>query len=107
MGWKCSRCGKELTDFTVKITTTFEVLKISDENIMIPFNNVSDPTSEHLCADCFDEYANVINTLNKINNGLSRVNPTEAVDLVQYGFNKEGSAVSKIVVEEDVEYGNN
>lgn len=107
MAWRCSRCGKVLTDYIIKITTTFEVFKSAEEGIMVPFSNLSEPTSEMLCAQCFDDYAAVIDLLNRINNGKSAINPTEAVNMLQYGTETspyDCPSLPEVQVVEDVTY---
>ena len=101
MDWCCSRCGKELKDYIVKVTTSFEIFKVTDNGVFVPFNNVSDPTSEYLCADCFDEYSKCIDRLNHINGGLYTQDVTKIVDDIQYGFN---NTCSQVNIEEDVKY---
>lgn len=81
----CSRCGKELKDFYVNISTTFKVVELSEEGCSIPFSNISEPTQEYLCAECFNDYCNCIDSMNQKNNGMLVLNMVEVIDDVQYG----------------------
>lgn len=81
----CSRCGKELTDMYVRINTSFEVVKITEEGCHTPYSNLSEPTSEILCQDCFNDYCECLDSLNKMNDGVLVADMIQVIDDVQYG----------------------
>lgn len=81
----CSRCGRELDKMYIKITTSFEVVSITEEGCSVPYENVAEPTSEFLCLDCFNEYCDLIENLNKSNDGKLITDMVQVVDEVQYG----------------------
>lgn len=81
----CSRCGRELDKMYIKITTSFEVVSITEEGCSVPYENVAEPTSEFLCLDCFNEYCDLIENLNKSNDGKLIADMVQVVDEVQYG----------------------
>lgn len=115
----CSRCGKEIKDIYTKISTGFEVVSLTEEGCSVRYSNISEPTSEILCSDCFNEYCECIDSLNKKNNGLLIVDMVEVIDDVQYGCgrpdlnvefnhctdcNEEPNDIKKINLAEMVEY---
>lgn len=81
----CSRCGKEITDMYVRINTSFEVIKITEEGCHTPYSNLSEPTSEILCQDCFNDYCECLDSLNKMNDGVLVADMIQVIDDVQYG----------------------
>ena len=80
----CSRCGKKLEDIAIMIKSSITPLKIMEDGRMKPVDNISEPTCEYLCIDCFDEYANCLNTLNEAYSGKYVANMVDVVDDVQY-----------------------
>lgn len=81
----CSRCGKDIKDMYVKILTSFEVVSLTEEGCAVPYSNISEPTSETLCTECFNDYCNCLNSLNESNNGELLVDMIQVIDEVQYG----------------------
>lgn len=81
----CSRCGRDLDKVYIKITTSFEVVSITEEGCSVPYENISEPTSEFLCLDCFNEYCDLIERMNQSNEGKLIADMVQVVDDVQYG----------------------
>lgn len=81
---RCSRCGREIDNLIIKISTKYEILKNTDQGLISEYNNISEPTSEILCEKCFNMYCDCIDALNTtVENPLSDY--TTIVDDVQYG----------------------
>lgn len=80
----CSRCGKKLENIAIMIKSSVVLLKITEDGRFSPVDNVSEPTCEYLCEDCFNAYADCLNTLNEAYEGKYQMNPVEVVDDVQY-----------------------
>lgn len=85
MKYICSRCNKEIEDLMIKIETTYQVLKKADTGVLIPYNNLSEPTSELLCPECFDLYSKCMDQLNEEYEGSYIANMVEVIDDIQYG----------------------
>lgn len=84
MHYRCSRCGRQIEDLTIKITTHYEILKNTEEGSFSEFNNINEATSEYLCEDCFNLYCDCLNKMNE--NIITPVDiATEIVDDVVYG----------------------
>ena len=84
MKWRCSRCGKPLEGSLIQIKTQYVINEITEEGALIPYNNLSEPTSELVCQSCFDHYAEVINSLNNDYNNIYMSNMVEVIDDIQY-----------------------
>lgn len=85
MFWKCSRCGKDINDFFIKVTTKYEIIKLEESGLETAYNNISDDTSEYLCKECFDKYCDCLGSLNAEYEGKYLANMVEIIDDIQYG----------------------
>lgn len=85
MKLRCSRCGKILEDIIIKVDSSVTPMKIVDGCQLVPVDNVRETTSEHLCLDCFNAYANCINQLNQAYDGIYQASMVEVIDDIQYG----------------------
>lgn len=82
---RCSRCGNVIEKTVIRLENTIQVYKISETGVMVPFNNLAEPTSEILCPKCFDKYCKAIGTLNEEYNGMYLADMVEVMDDIQYG----------------------
>ena len=81
----CSRCNKKIEDIVIRIEQKIDLYKITDQGLYSPFGNISEPTYEYLCPECFEKYVECMNQLNEDFNGKYLVDMVEIVDDVQYG----------------------
>lgn len=82
---RCSRCGKVIDKTVIRLENTIQVYKISETGVMVPYNNLSEPTSEILCPECFDKYCQAIDRLNEEYSGMYLADMVEVMDDIQYG----------------------
>ena len=88
MKLRCSRCGKELKGAFIQIKTEYQLKEISEEGMIMAYPNASEPTSEMLCPDCFNKYAEVIDSLNQEYQNIYMSNMVEVIDDIQYDDKK-------------------
>lgn len=84
---RCSRCCKSIEKTVIRLENTIQVYKISETGVMVPYNNLTEPTSELLCPECFEKYCKCIDELNKEYEGMYLADMVEVVDDIQYGDN--------------------
>lgn len=84
---RCSRCGKTIEKTVIRLENTIQVYKISETGVMVPYNNLTEPTSELLCPECFEKYCKCIDELNKEYEGMYLADMVEVVDDIQYDDN--------------------
>lgn len=81
---RCSRCGKQITDTVIDIMSSVTIKKLVDNRYLKSYENAAEPTHEYLCLNCFDDYADCLNTLSKKYTDCSDFNIVQVVDDVQY-----------------------
>lgn len=82
----CSRCDKKLENGTLfyDISQSISINGISEEGIFDRISNLSDPTHEYLCEDCFNLYVNKMNELMEETQTRKLVNMVEIIDDIQF-----------------------
>ena len=64
--FKCSLCGKELTDLSIKITLNVDVDRKRVDDVWEIIPNMSEVQfRENLCIDCFNLFADKLGELNQ------------------------------------------
>lgn len=84
MKLRCSRCGKRLEGAFAQITTQYQFKEISEEGIILSYPNAAEPTSEMVCEECFNRYAEAIDALNQETQNIYMSNMVEVIDDIQY-----------------------
>jgi len=72
MAIRCSRCARTIGDALIRVENSTQVFKVSDTGVLVPYSNLSEPTSELLCPECFEKYAQCLDELNREYNGWWR-----------------------------------
>lgn len=85
MAIRCSRCARTIGDALIRVENSIQVFKVSDTGVLVPYSNLSEPTSELLCPECFEKYAQCLDELNKEYNGAYIADMVEVIDDIQYG----------------------
>lgn len=80
----CSRCGRTLKEYFVTIRQELKLYRFKEDGLVTQVPNTGEPTSEILCEECYVEYADKINELNREFQQKSLINMVEVVDEIQY-----------------------
>ena len=82
----CSRCDKKLENGTLfyEVGQTVAINRITEEGIFDKISNLSEPTHEYLCEDCFNLYVDKMNELMEETQTRKLVNMVEIIDDVQF-----------------------
>ena len=88
MKLRCSRCGEMINGVYIQIMTHYQIKELTEEGNILPYPNATEPTSEMLCPNCFNKYAEVIDSLNQEYQNIYMSNMVEVVDDIQYDNRK-------------------
>lgn len=82
----CSRCEKELEKDSLfyDICQTVSINKVTDEGLFSKIQNISEPTHEYLCEDCFNLYVEKMNELMRETEMKRLSNMVEIIDDIQF-----------------------
>ena len=83
----CSRCEKTFNkgEMFYEIGQYITINHITEEGVINQIQNLSEPTHEYLCEDCFNLYVEKMNELMHEYDTKKLVNLVEVIDDVQFG----------------------
>lgn len=83
----CSRCEKTFNegDLFYEIGQYITINYLTEEGVINQIQNLSEPTHEYLCEDCFNLYVEKMNELMHEYDTKRLVNLVEVIDDVQFG----------------------
>ncbi len=61
----CTRCRKPLTEFRVDINFHMRVDRLKEDSSWEYIPNMDNESREVVCVDCFNEFTDLMSTLNK------------------------------------------
>lgn len=83
MSLYCSRCLKPIHGMVYNVQSKITLFKYVNDSFLEPYENMSEPTNEFLCENCFNDYADCLNQLNDVCRQNS-VSSTEILDGIQF-----------------------
>lgn len=83
----CSRCEKTFNkgDLFYEIGQYITINYLTEEGVINQIQNLSEPTHEFLCEECFNSYVDKMNELMHDYDIKKLVNLVEVIDDVQFG----------------------
>lgn len=61
---KCSRCGKEITEFKIEVSLGIHTERMKDRGAWEEVAPMKTHSREILCIDCFNTFAEVLSQMN-------------------------------------------